>query len=170
MKEPKWLTIARGDVGIKEVPGPGNNPKLMAAFARVAAVSGKWILNVMTGDAIAHCGAVMADWFIRAGIKDLPKNPLSALAWLAFGLPMSGPAPGCVGILTRPGFGTGHVFLYTGENATHVRGISGNVGDKICEAWFDKKRIKGWRCPSSSPMTPAPVILVGMGPVSKNEA
>lgn len=78
------------------------------------------------------------------------------------------PALGCIVTMWRgsPTSGTGHVFLYDGENASGVRGIGANESDMIKRSFHDRSRIvkkngkPSYWWPKSAPMPKTGKILV----------
>jgi hypothetical protein len=59
--EPSWLELARQDLGIKEVPGPGSNPSIMRAWRYCD-------YDPPNGDETAWCSGKANEWTQRAGL------------------------------------------------------------------------------------------------------
>ncbi|MCC6156154.1 MAG: TIGR02594 family protein, partial [Candidatus Hydrogenedentes bacterium] len=87
-------------------------------------------------------------WFEEAGIKGT--NSPAARSFLNWGVPLHAPIPGCVVVYWRdkPEGWTGHVHLYVREDETHIYGIGGNQGNKVCEAAYAKDRVLAFRWPA----------------------
>ena len=162
--EPRWLKLARADLGIREVPGVADNPVLVKRFASMTKIIG-WLFNK---DSIPWCGAIMAWWMNQCGIKP-PLAPAIALSWAKWGTALSKPVPGAVLVFTRDG--GGHVTLYVGEDATHYHCLGGNQGDAITIARLAKSRKPAIRWPAGEPVVGAPVQLTSKGlPTGVSEA
>lgn len=158
--EPRWVTLARADKGIREVPGVANNPILVKRFASITKIIG-WLFNA---DSIPWCGAIMAWWMNQCGIKP-PVGPARALAWATWGVPLPKPILGSILVYSREG--GGHVTMYVGESATHYFGLGGNQGDAITIAPFPKSRKPvAIRWPSGEPIVGGPVQLANAGSLS----
>jgi uncharacterized protein (TIGR02594 family) len=67
------------------------------------------------------------------------------------------PVVGAITTMWRisPTNGSGHVFLYDGENSTGVRGIGANEDDQIKRSYHDRSRITGYWWPKNFPLTGA---------------
>lgn len=160
--EPMWLVAARSYLGLRETPGAANNPEIM-----------KWAADLdlwYPGDATAWCGLFVAHCMSK-GAPNEPQtfNRLGARNWLQYG-EVCTPALGAVCALWRgskDGW-EGHVFIVTGINDTHVRGIGGNQSDKVSEEWFSLSRVLGYRKPTGVKLVAPPVAATGK--LSTNEA
>ena len=121
----------------------------------------------------AWCGAFQHHIHVATipGVE-VPKNYLSARAWLDFGME-TGPMLGATTILWR-GSKTGwqgHVFTYLGESEDRIYGVGGNQSDRVSKAWFPKSRLLGYRMPHGAALTGKRIWLNSTGqPVSTNEA
>ena len=60
MTEPKWLQLARQDLGVAEIAGPTNNPRIMQYYKAANA-------NWAKAETVPWCGAAMAAWVAGAG-------------------------------------------------------------------------------------------------------
>lgn len=159
---PKWLDIAKGYKGLKEVPGAGNNPTIV-----------NWLLKLKAwwrDDATPWCGTFVAHCMTEAGITP-PEAWYRAKSWAAWGrvVPFGGLAAGAVLVFDRQG--GGHVALYVGEDATHFHVLGGNQGDSVNVMRLEKSRCIAARWPVGVAFKSKPVRLAANGaPVSKNEA
>ena len=165
--EPRWLTLARSDLGIRETPGVANNPVLMKRFASITKALGV----LYNADSVPWCGAGMAWWMIQCGIAT-PAVAVRAASWAGWGRALSPAqlAVGAVLVFQRPG--GGHVALYVGEDLTHYHCLGCNQGDAISIVRVEKARCIARRWPPGEPAVPGrPLILVaGNAASSKNEA
>lgn len=164
---PAWLEIARKYLGTAEVPGPRNNPTIMAWAKRL----GSKILGVVyNADSVPWCGLFLAQVMSEAGFKP-PLIAVRASSWDAWGVRVTKAFYGAVARFERPG--GGHVCLIVGVDATGTlyRVIGGNQGDAVSETWIEAARCVAIRWPAGAP---APTILAPVikraGTISKNEA
>lgn len=159
MTEPNYLTIARRDIGLREVKGPAHNKRIVQMLQRLNA----WWRD----DETPWCGVAMAAWMTEAGLP-IPKHYYRALSWADYGTKLDGPALGAIAVLTRKG--GGHVGIVTGVNqaGTHVRLLGGNQNDAVNEAWFPAQRITAYRAPAGVSLPRAPIAAVGE--LSRSEA
>ncbi len=167
MNAPVWYTVARKYIGVKEIPGPKDNPTILGFAARI----GGWVKSLVKSEATAWCGAFMGSVMREAfpGIK-LPANPLSALAWASWGVSLASPTLGAVLVFKRPG--GGHVGLYVGEDATCYHVLGGNQGDAVSVARVEKNRLvpNGIRWVPGIMAVGGRIWLTATGQPSTNEA
>ena len=154
--EPAWLTEARTLLGVREVPGPGNNPVIMSWAGGLD----QWY----PGDDTAWCGLFVAHC-MSVGAPNEPQdfNRLSARAWSNFGEECD-EALGAVCRLWRTHKTEswhGHVFLVTGQSSDSIRGIGGNQSDAVSELWFPRSRVLGFCRPKGANLPMAPILKTG---------
>lgn len=166
MTEPRWMKLARTDLGIRETPGVANNPVLMKRFSSITKALG----IVYNADSVPWCGAIMAWWMTQSGITP-PLIAVRAKSWATWGANIAADriAPGAVLVFEREG--GGHVALYVGEDSTHYHCLGGNQGDAITITRIAKSRCVARRWPKGEPVNGKPVKLLASGaPVSTSEA
>lgn len=154
-----WMAYALTQVGVREVPGPGNS-----------SIIAGWLKSLKAwwhDDATPWCGVFVAHCMQKAG-HQLPKHWYRAKGWLDWGVPAP-LAYGAVAVLDRAG--GGHVFFVTAVSPNFVWGLGGNQGDRVCEAKFARNRIIGCRWPATLPPPKAlPMVADAGGKVSEDEA
>ena len=158
---PQILLAALRDYGLKEVVGPGNNPRIMQMAKNVGASS------YYGADAIPWCALGVSDWCKQAGFP-LPPDPLAALSWGKFGNAVALGDERLGDVLVKARIGGGHVGLYVGETPSHYAVLGANQGDQVCIAWFPKSVFSHIRrCPwkVSQPANVRKVVLGSAGPV-----
>lgn len=164
--EPIWMREARRQMGILEVPGPKSNPTIIG-WARAL---GGWVASFYKNDDTPWCGLFMANC-IGSTLPDevLPSNPLSALAWADFGIPLTAPVLGAILVFRRDG--GGHVGEYAGEDETHYHVLGGNQSNSVSITRVEKRRCVAIRYPKTGGQPVGGRIkLAPTGEVSRNEA
>jgi uncharacterized protein (TIGR02594 family) len=130
-----WMAIARGELGTKEVPGSGDNPRVIE-YHKVTSLKA-------TEDSVPWCSS-FACWVMEAaGIR----SPRSARAkdWAKWGKALSKPQPGCVVVFTRDG--GGHVAFFVREEGESLVVLGGNQSDAVNESKYPKSRVISYRWP-----------------------
>jgi uncharacterized protein (TIGR02594 family) len=148
-----YVTHALKDLGLREIKGPKNAPRITKLLAELGAWWGD--------DETPWCGVMVAGWFAECGLP-YPKHYYRALAWADYGVMCPDPMYGAVAVLSR--VGGGHVGLVTAMSADgrFVRLLGGNQGNAVSQAWFDtQKRPVIYRMPADVMMAKAPVLNVG---------
>ncbi len=161
MTDPRWLTIARSYIGVREIKGPRHNPTIIGWLRKL----GSWIKD----DETPWCGTFMAAVMQEAGLP-YPREFPRAKAWADWGanLRESAVAPGAVLVFERKG--GGHVGFYVGEDASAFHVLGGNQGDAVSITRISKARCIAIRWPRGEPVIGKPVLLAASGSVSENEA
>ncbi len=160
MKEPKYLSIARNHLGLKEIVGPKHSPVIISWLVKLKA----WWLD----DATPWCGVYVAACLQQAGLP-YPKLYMRAKAWLDYGEKLEKPCLGCLVIFDRKG--GGHVGFAIGKDrAGRLLILGGNQGNQVSVLPFDTERVLGYRMPFGvATRTPLPIIS-NADAVSENEA
>jgi len=131
-----WMEIARGDLGIAEIPGPTHNEFIIQMW--------KSLKLPFRDDETHWCMGYAMYVLQRAGMQHL------RTAWardgLKLGQPIDKPRYGCLVILRRGEKG-GHIGFYERESETHVWLLGGNQGNAVTIAPFPKSRVLGYRWP-----------------------
>lgn len=137
----RWYEAAQAELGVAEVPGAGNNPRIVA-YMEAAGFH-------QQPDATPWC-AGFANWCLaQAGVEGT--GSLSARSFLRWGVPLSMPREGCIVVLTR---GTdpaaGHVGFYAGQANGRVLVLGGNQGNKVSIAAFRAEDVLSYRWPEEA--------------------
>ena len=163
MTEPKWLEIARTDLGVAEISGPKANPRIMDYYK---AANANWAKD----DAVPWCGSAMAAWVVGAGCT-VPAEAARARAWLDWGVPIEQPKKGAIAILKR---GTdeksGHVTLFLEDRGDRILCLGGNQGDAVSITSYPKRDVLGYRWPTGVdvPKKDVPEALPPARPLPKS--
>lgn len=162
---PRWMPIARAQLGVREVPGPASSPRILGWAKAVA----RWLGIPYTADATPWCG-LFAAWAVSMAGLIPPKIAVRAKSWATWG-EESTPCEGAILVFERQG--GGHVGFYVGETEGDEGAylvLGGNQADSVCEAWLAKKRCIAVRMPVG--YQPGPRIIVHRkgGQLSRNES
>lgn len=134
-----WFDIARGELGVQEIAGPGANPRIVE-YLRSTTLPG----DAASSDETPWCSAFV-NWCVeRAG--HVGTDSAVARSWLDWGKPPRTPSPGCVVVLRRLG-DRGHVGLFVSASASAVRLLGGNQGDRVSEREYPLTDLLGYRVP-----------------------
>lgn len=141
--EPKWLQIARAEVGQEEIPGPKNNPRILAYYAKAG-------FPQINDETTPWCAGFVNYCLESAGVAG--SKSLAARGFLNWGKAVSKPYVGCIAVLWResPQSWQGHTGIYVGETATHVQLLGGNQQNKVCVQSFPKNQVLGYRAPGTA--------------------
>jgi uncharacterized protein (TIGR02594 family) len=141
---PPWVERAIEEIGVEEVPGPADNPRIVEYHSKTSLKA--------TDDEIAWCSAFCC-WSCD-GLVDHPRSA-RARHWLRVGTPQQYPAAGCIAVLARgrgdqPGpwmtDAKGHVGFFMGfDNVGNVKLLSGNQGNAVNITTYPVARVLGYR-------------------------
>lgn len=146
MDKPKWLDIAEGEIGQKEVVG-GENPRIIEYHSSCTLHAKE--------DEVPWCSAFVNWCLLQAGI--IGTNNALAKSWLGWGEMIAEPVLGCIVVIkkneagedTVTGSSTGyHVgFFVMKDDRIHLLG--GNQSDqvKISSFGLTSYEIVGYRMP-----------------------
>lgn len=135
----KWMSIAMTEIGQKEIPGAGNNERIMEYFKSTAYKA--------SGDLDPWCSA-FACWVLgKAGIGH--PNSAWSRSFLGWGVGLDKPVYGCVAVLER-GANSGHVAFYVKSDLLFVYLLGGNQSNQVCIQKYPKYKVLGYRWPKDS--------------------
>ncbi|MFP5211941.1 MAG: TIGR02594 family protein [Acidobacteriota bacterium] len=134
--DPPWLAVARLELGVHEVAGAADNPRIIEYHQATTLKA--------TDDEVAWCSA-FANWCMdRAGLRGT-KNA-SARSWLVWGQAIEKPQRGCITVLSRGNNSwQGHVCFFLEDLGARIRVLGGNQGDAVTIAEYSKDRVLGYR-------------------------
>lgn len=147
MPEPLWLQYARRQIGIREIPGPRHEPRILAMIERAQAWLG---INVNT-DEVPWCGTFVADCMQAAGFKP-PRGAIAVRAkwWAKWGQDVGNvtrPPVGAIAVFGRRG--GGHVGFVTGVYSNgDLNILGGNQGNAVNIRRFPRSRLVAFRWPT----------------------
>jgi len=162
MTEPRWMEKARNYIGVKEVPGPRENPTIQGWLRKLKS----WIKS----EDVPWCGTFVAAVMQEANLP-YPKEFFRAKAWADYGanLRTQYVSPGAILVFSREG--GGHVGFYVSEDPTAYNVLGGNQGNSVSITRIAKSRCIAIRWPRGEPVPGRPVRVSANGEsVSRNEA
>lgn len=135
--EPVWLSLARDEMGVKEVEGLADNPRIIEYHSTCAMRA--------QSDEVPWCSA-FANWVMwKCGIKGT--GSAAARSWLKWGLECE-PKKGAVVILKRgKSESQGHVGFCVAINPLVVSVLGGNQADSVCIKRYWRKDVLAYRWP-----------------------
>ncbi|HKO94117.1 MAG TPA: TIGR02594 family protein [Polyangiaceae bacterium] len=138
LEEFPWMPIALSELGVKEVPGSGNNARIVEYLQSTDLDRG-----LASEDATPWCSGFV-NWCVeKSGFAG--SNSASARSWLHWGKSVAVPRRGCITVFTRDG--GGHVAFYVrSEGAQHFV-LGGNQSNQVCITGYAKGRLLGFRVP-----------------------
>jgi uncharacterized protein (TIGR02594 family) len=141
-----WMDIAQAELGVSEVPGAGNNPRVLEYLQSTTNLS----RSATSRDETPWCSAFV-NWCLEKAGYERTKNAL-ARSWLSWGQPIETPRRGCIVVFQRERT-FGHVGFYLEETDTHVKVLGGNQQNletrifEVSEKYYPKSELLGYRIP-----------------------
>lgn len=136
--KPFWMVEFEKELGVAEIPGPVENPRILEYFKYVKekADHTKWC------EADAWCAAAMNWNFVRLGMAGI--DSAVAYDFMKWGRPLKAPKRGCVVVLWRvdPDGWESHVGICNDVGETQIQLLAGNQGDKVCLKWYPLARVR----------------------------
>lgn len=136
---PEYVRRAAHDLGVKEIPGSGTNPRILEYHKHTTLQA--------TEDEVAWCSAAVNCWMDEGGIQGT--DSAAARSWLQWGREIKIPVFGCVAVRRRGSSNwQGHVALYMIGDDESQLWLGGNQSDRVNVASFSLPEILGYRMPS----------------------
>lgn len=149
------IEFALKNYGVHEMPGAGNNPKVIQFFAD----SGNSWVNNDTDN--AWCAAFMGAAAKACGLPIT--GSLLARSWLKAGAETKTPEVGDVAVFWRDSMASGHghvsFFIREDEDGQNIWVLGGNQNDEVNCMKYSKSRLMGYRDITKPWAKPEPRIL-----------
>lgn len=130
------FSIAQKELGISEVPGVGNNPRILLYH--------KACDSAFTSDSVPWCAAFMNWCLQQAGGKGT--RSAMARSFLAWGKKVTIPKPGDVVVFKRGTDGiSGHVAFFVSATERSIKVIGGNQSNAVTYTTLNKTNLLGYR-------------------------
>lgn len=134
---PKWIEIARREIGQQEIPGRTHNPRIMEYIytcSNILQTENERKYVAREGEEGVEWCSAYVNWCLRqAGI--VGTNNALAASWINWGTKLSGPQSGAIAVFSWTGAKINHVafvdevdgeFKMLGGNQTGLRGRDSN--------------------------------------------
>jgi uncharacterized protein (TIGR02594 family) len=142
MTQPEWYSLALAERGVKEAPGPANNPVVQAYYSDAGHPE-------TIHDSVPWCAAFVGAMLARAGLAT--SGSLAARSYLKWGRNLERPRQGCIVVLKRGNSSwQGHVAFFVREEGRALVCLGGNQSDRVSFATYPKARVLGYRWPVSA--------------------
>ena len=139
MSDPKWMQLARGELGVKEKPGRGNNPRIVG-YGEKAGID--WYRS----DSTAWCAVFANAMLERAGYAGT--RSAMARSFLTWGKKLKRPKPGCLVVFKRGNSSwQGHVAFFVRRVGGHIEVLGGNQRDAVNIKRYPASKLLGYRWP-----------------------
>jgi uncharacterized protein (TIGR02594 family) len=160
---PKWLLAMRAMSadGIKETPGSGDNPKILAMRDTIAATYPDMAsyCALYQHDATPWCGLAVAYAMTMGGVRPVfGKTDTDRFMWARawdddeWGYELSVPRPGCVVVMQREG--GGHVTLYERTEGSSYVCRGGNQADSVNQSSYPISKVVALMWPRADGVPP----------------
>lgn len=141
--KPKWYEIAEKEIGVREIYGNKDNPKIVE-YHSVTKLKA-------TDDETPWCSSFVSWCLEKSGVTST-KNAW-ARSYLTWGIKIDKPKLGCIVVFAR-GPSSGHVAFYHSETKTHINVLGGNQGNAVNISSYKKSDFLGYRWTSQAPTPP----------------
>lgn len=141
-----WMAMAEQEKGVSEVPGSGNNPRVLEYLQSTTNLN----QSATSRDETPWCSAFV-NWCLAQAGYERTKNAL-ARSWLTWGQAIPTPRRGCIVVFQREKK-FGHVGFYLEETDTHIKVLGGNQQNletqifEVSEKYYPKSELLGYRIP-----------------------
>jgi uncharacterized protein (TIGR02594 family) len=152
-RDPSWLRIARGYLGVREYAGAQHNQTIVGFFKRIG--------TPFRDDETPWCAAFVGDCLEEAGHRSTRSAWAKSYAG-NWGVKLHFPVLGCIAVFTR-GAASGHVAFFLGMDAHgNIIVLGGNQSNKVSIMTYPKSRLVGFYWPKDAPPPVAqPLGLMG---------
>jgi len=133
-----WMAIARGEIGVAEVPGAGTSARITEYHATTH--------GGPETDSVPWCSSFVNFCIIRAGLSGTQSK--MARSWMTWGRDAGAFVPGCIVVLQRGTAPKGHVGFCVEAGGGIVKLLGGNQSDTVNIATFDASRVLARRLPA----------------------
>ena len=138
MDEPKWLTIARQELGVAEQPGANHNQRIIEYHTKTGLQAGT--------DEVAWCSSFVNWCMDRTGIPGT--RSAAARSWATWGKPLDEPRPGCIVVFNRHdpnNPNAAHVAFFMRKHAPLVDVLGGNQSNSVRVNSYPAGSVLGYR-------------------------
>ena len=136
----RWLSLAMLELGVAEIPGDQDNPRITEYFA--ATSLGK------ASETVPWSGAFVSWVLAQAGGAGFARNA----NWLGFGTELTEPKRGAIVVLNgmSPG-SSGQVGFLVERRDDCALVVAGNVNNRVALSCFPLSKVRSYRWPPIKP-------------------
>lgn len=135
--DPKWMQVAKAEMGQKEIPGSKDNPRIIE-YHSVTTLKA-------TEDEVPWCSSFVSWCLEKSGIRS--NRNAWAQSYASFGKRLDKPVFGCI-VVFRWSASSGHVGFYAGKNQDGtLKILGGNQGNQVKYANYGTGSIIAYRWP-----------------------
>lgn len=152
---PKWLKLARAEIGVKEWKGRRHNPRILAYWTDAGGPQ-------FDTDETPWCAAFVNAMLERSGVRGTKAG--LARSFENWGKKIETPRLGCAVVFWRNSrkSGSGHVGFFIGyDGAGRLLILGGNQSDGVSVAAFSDDKVLSYRWPTNRLMSPE--VVAGAG-------
>jgi uncharacterized protein (TIGR02594 family) len=133
-----WMKIAKGEVGVKEKPGSGDNQRVLE-YHKLGAPK----LSAQS-DSVPWCAAFVG-WVLRTYGAPIT-GEAAARSYLTWGYKIPSFRPGCIVVMKRGDSSwQGHVGFGVETGLFSVKVLGGNQNDEVNISSYPRSKILGYR-------------------------
>ncbi|AYP28396.1 baseplate hub subunit and tail lysozyme [Serratia phage vB_SmaA_3M] len=149
----KWMSIARGEIGVKEYSGKFNNNPRIIEYHKTTSLGA-------SEDEVSWCASFVGWCLLKAGYTST-KSAL-ARSYMSWGVALSEPRYGAIVVFRRGNNPTfGHVTFVQKFDSQYLYCLGGNQSDQVKVSRFPRSSVLGYRWPAGD-------TLVSNEPKSQN--
>lgn len=134
-----WFDIAVKEIGVKEVSGSGDNPRIVQ-YHKSTTLSAP----DASQDETPWCSSFV-NWCVEKS-GNAGTDSAWARSWLNWGKRTTTPVVGCIVVFER-GAGFGHVGFFISKNSTAITILGGNMSNAVRIDDYPVSRLLGYRIP-----------------------
>jgi len=134
-----WFGIAEREIGVKEVVGSGDNPRIVEYLR-----STNLDAPSASQDETPWCSAFV-NWCVEAS-GYAGTDSAWARSWLNWGKKTTAPKVGTIVVFSR-GTSSGHVAFFVSRTASQIKVLGGNQSNSVCIQNYPASRHLGFRDP-----------------------
>ena len=138
-QRPRWIPIAEGEVGVKEIAGDEDNPRVIEYHATTGGFS---------DDETPWCSSFVNWVMIQAGYSGT--DSAQAISWANWGKQLDRPAYGAIAVIrwNDPPDTAGHVGFVVGQDGSNLQLLGGNQSDQVKVSSYGTDKIIAYVVPS----------------------
>jgi uncharacterized protein (TIGR02594 family) len=136
--KPHWITVAEGEIGVKERAGDADNPRIVEYHATTSLHS--------TDDEVSWCSSFV-NWVMAKCDMDRTHSA-AARSWISCGYPCKDFKQYAIVIFKRGRSPwQGHVAFAMRDEGETILCLGGNQNDSVCLARYKKSDVLAYRWP-----------------------